>query len=341
MNIYQNALDILDQCQSKSVATIIDIYNEIASTLFQLEQYLYALPVFVTIVTLQQSIFPKDHPSLANSHTKIGFISHKMNDNSIALKSYEKALQILTKIHPSNHPDLSHLHNLIGDVYNKTGDFSQAFSHYQKGLKIKHQSTDLHHSDDQITNAESNEYQSNRIPTDDDGESCEYSDKAIGYTHLALVHIEAGEFSKASFYSQMALDICHTRLPPDHPSLLIIFHHVGKLFYFMHEDSKAFQFYQKALDIEQNIPPEYHKDLAKLYTSIARLYLDTGEYLQALQSSKKALEIQEKILCSNDLDLVMTCSTIAMAYKHLGDHDAADPFLIRSRQILDAHPQQQ
>ncbi|CAF1311017.1 unnamed protein product [Adineta steineri] len=62
-----------------------------------------------------------------------------MGDNSKALSSHEKALQVWQQSLPPNHPDLVGSYNSIGLVHFSMGNYSKSCIFYEHAVQIEQQ----------------------------------------------------------------------------------------------------------------------------------------------------------------------------------------------------------
>ncbi|CAF1488531.1 unnamed protein product, partial [Adineta steineri] len=129
--------------------------------------------------------------------------------------------------------------------------------------------------------------------TSDEGEKAHY------YGSLGYVKNDQGDYKKAIWYYEQALEIQEKTLRSNHPSLATLYNNIGSVYDSMGEYSKALSYYEKALEVRQKTLPSNHPDLATSYNNIGETYRQMGEYSKALSSHKKALEIYQKTLPSN------------------------------------------
>ncbi|CAF4183431.1 unnamed protein product, partial [Adineta steineri] len=159
------------------------------------------------------------------------------------------------------------------------------------------------------------------------------SEKEHYYNQLGGVHLNQGEYEKAIWYFEKALDIQQKVLALCHPSLAISYNNIGLMYNKMGEYSKALSYYEKALEIYQKTLPSNHPLLATLYNNIGSVYENMGDYSKALSFYEKALEIRQKSLPSNHPDLATTYNNIGMVYKQMGEYSKALSFYEKALEI--------
>ncbi|CAF0954952.1 unnamed protein product [Adineta steineri] len=152
--------------------------------------------------------------------------------------------------------------------------------------------------------------------------SNEYN-KGLYYNQLGLAKDAQGDYKKAIWYYEQALEIYQKALPSNHRHLATLFNNIGRVYYQMGEYSKPLSFYEQALEIQQKTLPSNHPSLAISYNNIGSVYRKMGEYSKVFSSYEKALEIHQNILPSNHPDLATSYSKLALVYRHVGEYSKA------------------
>ncbi|CAF3548300.1 unnamed protein product [Adineta steineri] len=163
--------------------------------------------------------------------------------------------------------------------------------------------------------------------TSSDGE------KAIYYNQLGVVRSNQGDYEKAIWYYEKALEILRKILPSNHPDLITSYIYIGLVYDNMGEYSKALSFYEQGLEIWKRTLPSNHPYLAASYSSIGSVYYYMGEYSQALSFYEKALEIEQKILPSNHPFLASSYNNIGSVYYYMGEYSQALSFYEKALEI--------
>ncbi|CAF0995813.1 unnamed protein product [Adineta steineri] len=115
------------------------------------------------------------------------------------------------------------------------------------------------------------------------------TEKAYYYVCLGYVQDHKGDYAKAIWYYEKALEIEQNTLPSNHPSLTISYGNIGLVYNNMGEYSKALSFCEKALEIFHETLPSNHPSLATSYNNIGLVYDNMGEYSKAISFCEKAL----------------------------------------------------
>ncbi|CAF0761669.1 unnamed protein product [Adineta steineri] len=159
------------------------------------------------------------------------------------------------------------------------------------------------------------------------------SEKAIYYHHVGFVKHQQGDYEKAIWYYEEALEICQKTLPSNHRDLATSYNSIGLVCDNMGEYSKALSYYEKALKIRQRTLPSNHPDLAQSYNNFGNVYGNMAEYSIALPYYERALEIWQKTLPSNHPDLGISYSNIGWVYRSMKDYSKALSYLERALDI--------
>ncbi|CAF1668410.1 unnamed protein product, partial [Adineta ricciae] len=262
-------------------------------------------------VLLEQA---SDNNDRALYYHQLGCLKDGQGDYKMAIKYYEKALEINEKTLPSNHPHLAASYSNIGGVYKNMGEYSKALSFYEKALEINEKTLPSNHPN-----------------------------LATSYNNIGTVYKNMGEYSKALSFYEKALEIREKTLPSNHPSLATSYNNIGLVYDNMGEYSKALSFYEKALEIYQKTLPSNHPSLATSYNNIGGVYKNMGEYSKALSFYEKDLAICEKTLPSNHPDLATSYNNIGVVYYNTKDYSKALTYFeraldIRQRALPANHP---
>ncbi|CAF1431343.1 unnamed protein product [Adineta steineri] len=148
-------------------------------------------------------------------------------------------------------------------------------------------------------------------------------EKATYYNQLGLVHLYQGDYEKAIWYYEEALEIQEKTLPSNHLDLALSYNNIGGVYNKKGEYSKALLYYEKALAIRQKTLPSDHINFAQSYNNIGCVYDYMGEYEKALSYYEKALEIRRKTLPSNHPDLAASYNNIGSVYDNMGEYSKA------------------
>ncbi|CAF1095996.1 unnamed protein product [Adineta steineri] len=157
--------------------------------------------------------------------------------------------------------------------------------------------------------------------------------KVLYYNQLGAINIEQGNYEKALWYYEQALQIFQKYLPLNHPYLSATYNNIGNVYKNMGEYSKALLYYEKAVEICQKNYPSNHPDLAATYNNIGNVYNLMGEYSKALSFYQKTLEISQKTLPSNHPHLTQSYTNIGMLYSKMEEYLKALSFFEKAFEI--------
>ncbi|CAF4190765.1 unnamed protein product, partial [Adineta steineri] len=153
------------------------------------------------------------------------------------------------------------------------------------------------------------------------------------HSQLGTVHCYKGNYEKAIWYYEKALEIHQKTLCSNHPYLIILYNNIGNVYDQMGEYSKAILYYNQALEICQNTLPLNHPDLTNLYNNIGSAYNNMGEYSEALSFYEISLEIQQETLPSNHPALATSYNNIGNVYYNMREYSKALSFYEKALEI--------
>ncbi|CAF0915691.1 unnamed protein product [Adineta steineri] len=160
------------------------------------------------------------------------------------------------------------------------------------------------------------------------------TEKAYYYVCLGYVQDHKGDYAKAIWYYEKALEIEQNTLPSNHPSLTISYNNIGSLYDKIRKYSKALSSHEKALEIYQKTLPSNHPSLATSYGNIGLVYNNMEEYSKALSFHEKALEIRQRIFPLNHCDLATSYGNIGLVYNNMGEYSKALSFHEKALEIF-------
>ncbi|CAF0962908.1 unnamed protein product [Adineta steineri] len=159
------------------------------------------------------------------------------------------------------------------------------------------------------------------------------SERAFHYNHLGCINDDHGDYEKAVWYYEKALEIEQKTLSSNHPDLTTSYNNIGSVYNKMGEYPKALSYYEKALELQQRILPSNHSDLAISYNNIGNVYNNIGDYSKALSFYEKALEIFQKTLPSNHPNSATSYNNIGYVYDEMGEYSKALSFYEKALEI--------
>jgi len=164
-------------------------------------------------------------------------------------------------------------------------------------------------------------------------QTTDQKEKADIFNHLAYIHSDRGEYSKALEYFEKSLEIYKKTLPANHSSLATSYNNIGNVYDHMGEYSKALEYYEKSLEIKKKTLPSNHSDLAASYNNIGNVYDSIGEYSKALEYYGKSLEIMKKTLPVNHPSLAASYNNIGNVYDSIDEYSKALEYYGKSLEI--------
>ncbi|CAF5017801.1 unnamed protein product, partial [Rotaria socialis] len=171
-------------------------------------------------------------------------VYNSMEEYSISLTYYEKALEIQEKTLPANHLDLSKTYNNMASIYHSMKENQIAQSYYEKAVAI-------------IENA---------VPPN-------YSLLVTIYNNIGELQRMDGNYSAAiSFFQKICTILQQENDSAFHIEKVQIFHNIASVYECMGEDYNALSYHEKIVEIHERTCPTNYSELATSFNNIARLY---------------------------------------------------------------------
>lgn len=156
---------------------------------------------------------------------------------------------------------------------------------------------------------------------------------ARSYTHLALLHEDAGNLDTAFGLMDAARAIFELTLEPDHPQLAEILEGLGSVLGLQGRSAEGVPFIERALAVKEKILGEDDLSTAQCLTNLASLLKDIGEYERAMHLYQRALAICEQKDAPDRLRTAALFNSIGNLYYRIGDAPTAVPLFQQSLQI--------
>ncbi|CAF1440516.1 unnamed protein product [Adineta ricciae] len=217
----------------------------------------------------------------ASIYNNMGLIYRTRDDDEMALKIYEKALELCSTL-PETFT-LAMIYNNIAAIYQKNKTYEITLEYYQKSLAIKKKLCPPNHP---------------------------YL--ITIYNNIGTLCFETGEYDMALEYFNNVLNMGLSVLPALHIGLASSYNNIATVYDEKSQYSNALIYYYKALDIYLANSVSNHQDLSSVYTNIALNEKYTGNYLDAIAHYQLALDIELNYSNKNAL-------TISDLYQLMGD----------------------
>lgn len=238
----------------------------------------------------------------AEYYNQLGRLYYDMNENSKALSSYEKSVEM-----QKTNLDVLFLagtYNNIGEVYRQMGEYSKALSKFKASLELRETC----------------------LPSDD-------PDFTSTYNNLGLLYAAIEEYPTALSYYEKDLEISKKILPPNHPDLAVSYYNIGNVYLHMNEHSKALLYHERSLEIRKIALPPNHRYLAASYSGIANAYNAMNECSKAITAYEQQLEIEKINLPSDHPDLAIPLTNLGLAYMGMFNFSKALYYYEKAHQI--------
>ncbi|CAF1273341.1 unnamed protein product [Rotaria sp. Silwood1] len=292
-------------------------WHSLATFLYKMGKYHEALEIFYRIVQItndDDNDNEKFMTRLSSNYNNIGLMHDSMENYSLALSFYEKALEIQKHSLPSEHPSLATVYDNIGMVYRSLGDYTTALSYCEKALEIRLKSSPLDHIS-----------------------------LISAYSNIGMIYESKGDYSNALSFYKKAYEIQKSSFPLDHPSLTLSYNSFGGIYSLLGDYSKALLYYTKTIEIQEKSLPSNHPTLALTYNNIAYVYQLMGKYTISLSYYEEALKVQDKIPSPSQLSLATTYNNIGLVHRFMENYQIAISYfekslLIEEKYLKADHP---
>lgn len=160
------------------------------------------------------------------------------------------------------------------------------------------------------------------------------SEKAHYFHQLGYIKRNQGDYRKAIWYYEKALEIKERALPPSHPLLATSIYNLASVYDCIGEYSRALSLYEKVLEIQQISLPPNHFHLAQTYNNIGLVYQSMGDYSQSISYFEISLKIFEKTLPPTHPLLANAYTGMGAGYQAIKQYSKALSFYEKAHAIL-------
>ncbi|EZH72206.1 hypothetical protein ATO12_25060 [Aquimarina atlantica] len=288
--------------------------------------YKTALGYYEKGLKIRTRIYAKDHPAIANSYSRIGYMYYVKKDYNKAMKYQEKALDMRIKAFGENHLDIAYSYLDIGNIFLMQRKYDKALLYYQKSLIIRK----INGSNDiAIANSifciglayDRKEDYDKALPYFDQALSIRinildrnHKDVAICYRVIGLVYKNQGAYDKALPYFEKYLSSAVNR--NEKTSIVTALNHIGICYKNKGAYDRALYYYNQAMNIDDN-----KKYMQAMYNNIGVIYKYKGAYSKALNYLKKALHENLKARGKNHLFVALNYNNIGNVYRLKKEYD--------------------
>ena len=272
----------------------------------------------------------KNEKAIASSYDNIGHVYRSSGNFEIAMRYYQKALEIWLQLFSENHPCVASTYNSIGLAYQDLRDFEKALEYYQKALKIQLQISgdnryNVAMSYNNIGGAyrslrnlkKSLEHHQNALEIQLQIMETNHPDVAASYNNIGQAYLSLGDFRQALGCHQKSLEVWLQVLGKNHPNVAISHNNIGQAYLSLGDFKLALKHHEKALKIWQEALGENHRNLVTGHNNIGGIYKRLGDFKRALDHCQKALKISQQI-DENHHDLAIGYNNIGEVYEEMG-----------------------
>jgi len=247
-------------------------------------KYAQALEYYQKALAIEEEVYGKDHPAVADSCIRIGEVLAYQGKEKQALEYYLQALNIKEKLDSKGHEEVAQLYNDIGRILFQQGRHEEAIKYYLKNLAICKKVFGKEH----VKVADSS-------------------------TEIGLALQLEGKNAKAFQYFQRALAIYEKSYGKEHPNVVQSYMFSGGILAAQEKYGEAMKYYLQGLAICEKVHGKEHSKVAGFYYDIGLILSKQSRYEKAMEYSMKALAIREKWYGKTDsAEVAQSCTNIGV-----------------------------
>ncbi|WP_035095286.1 CHAT domain-containing protein [Aquimarina megaterium] len=296
--------------------------------------YKTALDYYEKGLKIKLKNYPKNHPAIANSYSRIGNIYYLKGDYDKALIYQKKAFDMRIKAFGEHHLDVAISYINMGNTLFMQRKYDKALLYYQKSLTIREEQlgsynlrTCISYFNIGLIYYKKEEYDqalqyldlvlSNRIQILQKN----HKRVAICYRVIGDIYRKKGEYNKALFYYKNNLTILMYLYGKNHHILITALDQVGVCYKKRGEYDKALYYYNQAINIEKKLSRQGKKIYFSVYNNIGVVYKYKGAYDKALTYLKKGLTINIEAKGEDHHSVATINNNIGNIYRLKGEYD--------------------
>lgn len=137
LNYHQQSLAMKERCLPSCHPDLAVSYCNIGLTYEALKQYDEAIIYYMRDLSMSEQTLPPDHAEIGITHHNLGKVHRaKEKGSPLALKHFQKAIDIYMKSLPREHPYIGRSLIFMADVLCEQGDIENAFQYAQEAFNI-------------------------------------------------------------------------------------------------------------------------------------------------------------------------------------------------------------
>lgn len=263
-----------------------------------------AFAVAKQMLTMVESVYGPDHPSVALALTKLARFYQEHGLYTQAEPLLKRALAIREKTQGPDHIGVGDSLNNLAELYRTQRQFAQAEPLYKRSLAIAEKALGPDHPG-----------------------------VAVVLNNLGLLYLSQGQYAQAEVFLKRSLAIEEKALGQDHPRVAQGLNNLAMLYQDQRQYAEAEPLFKRSLAIEENALGPHHPVVALSLTRLAKFYQERGRYAEAELLFKRALEIREQALGPDHPSVAQGQNYLAGIYHDQGQYAEAEPLLKRALAI--------
>jgi tetratricopeptide (TPR) repeat protein len=291
-------------------------YEETGQLLTALGKYFVGRSEFASVkaafeqaLAIDEKFHGRDHHTVAEDATRLGFLLKNHGDLLAAKPYFEKALKIYSKSRASSRSKFAESLNNLGILLKDLGDFDGAQKKFDQGLKINEEE---HGAESSQVAVNLNNLGSLLKDKDDLDAAQSHFERALeinrkahaddlsvatNLNNLGIIAKDKGDLATALRHFENALNITEQARGPNHEdfitSLVTSLRNLGYLRKDRGEAEAAGEYFERALKITEREYGPNHPEVATSLNNLAYLLRDEGDLEVARDCFERALSINE------------------------------------------------
>ena len=313
--------------------------------------YKEAIPKYLQLISLRESLYGQEHPDTASAYHDIGEIYRNLCNFPAAFEYQRKALDIRKKHLGEKHAQTAESYNNMALVYYNLGDYDKASEYIFKAKDIREEVVGNDHPDmaDSYVNVSYISYRH-----DDFSQALEFYTKAkdiyektlgeeahkagIAYYCLGVTYLQLAEPKEAIRSCCKAVTVLEKVLGLDHPDTALAYLGRGYLGLSLGIKSNASDYEYKALSIFEKAFGCDHLLTASCYNALGWLKYTLGDNNEAIAYSEKSMHIIEKLLGKEHIDTADAYHSLGLIYYELDNYEKACEYISMALNIYQKLP---
>ena len=316
----------------------IDALHKQIAALRENGEYGQAFELAQRSLTLAESTFGPDHPTVGTSLNHLGGLHQTLGRFDEAERSLTRALRVRETALGPDHAAVATTLDNLGLLYRARGRYSEAEPLLTRGLTVREKSLGpdhfevavslnslalLHRSQGRFNAAEP--LFKRALAINEKARGAQHRWNATPLDNLGWLFSEQGRHGEAEPLFKRALAIREKELGPEHPDIAAPLNNLAALYRAQGRYGEAEPHFKRVLAVLEKAFGAAHPSIATALNNLAALLHQQGRLAEAEQLFKRALMVRKTALGANHPDFALSLNNLASLYRAQHRHDEAEP----------------